>query len=83
MKHEFNRWRVESAIFKDMKRIADEEEKEKIIDAIADCARERWFLLNLKAKYAGIADYCVFLCRNPNSLLSQMVNTWPLDFRKA
>ena len=37
------------------KRILDEEKKERLLDKIVGCARERWFLLQLKAKFAGIA----------------------------
>ena len=33
--------------------------KEKIIEAIAKCARERWFLLNLKAKFTG--NWCMYV----------------------
>ena len=33
--------------------------KEKIIEAIAKCARERWFLLNLKAKFTG--NRCMYI----------------------
>ena len=52
-KHGIDRWTSDSEVFKDMKRIAEEMEKEKMHDAIASCARERWFLLNLKTKFAG------------------------------
>ena len=53
MKEEFDRWSIDSDMFKDMKRLAEEERKEKILENISTCARERWFLLNLKAKFAG------------------------------
>ena len=33
--------------------------KEKIIEAIAKCAREIWFLLNLKAKFTG--NWCNYV----------------------
>ena len=52
-KQGIDRWTSDSEVFKDMKRIAEEVEKERIIDAIASCANEQWFLLNLKAKFAG------------------------------
>ena len=39
-----------------------EEEKEKlnILDSMDTCARERWFLLNLKAKFAGKSFFILF-----------------------
>ena len=53
MKEGFRRWTADSDVYKDMKRIAKEKEKGKILAEIGVCARERWFLLNLKAKFAG------------------------------
>ena len=42
-------------IFLDVKRILDEEKQERLLDKIVGCAHERWFLLQLKAEFAGIA----------------------------
>ena len=53
MKEGFCRWEADSDVYRDMKRIAEEKEKESIIRNIGKYARERWFLLNLKAKFAG------------------------------
>ena len=41
-----------------------EEEKEKlnILDSMDTCAREQWFLLNLKAKFAGKSFFIFFQC---------------------
>ena len=47
------RWSKHSDVYCDFKRIEEEKEKNRIIEKIATCARERWFLLNLKAKFAG------------------------------
>ena len=41
---------------KDLKRMEDENSKEKS-RIIGTCARERWFLLNLKAKIASTCSY--------------------------
>ena len=53
-KHGFRRWSKHSDVYADFKRLEDEKEKCRVTDRIATCARERWFLLNLKAKFAGI-----------------------------
>lgn len=42
-----------------MKRIAEEEVKERILAEVTQAAREWWFLINLKAKFAGTCDYNV------------------------
>ena len=52
-KQRIERWTANSQSFKDVKKIAEEVEKERFIDVISSTARERWFLLNLKAKFAG------------------------------
>ncbi len=52
-KHGIQRWSADSDIFKDMKRVMEEVEKDEVVEAMERCARERWFLLHLKAKFAG------------------------------
>ena len=53
-KQGIRRWTKDSDVYKDLKRMEDEKEKNRIIESIGTCARERWFLLNLKAKFAGM-----------------------------
>ena len=52
-KHGIQRWSKHSDVYVDLKKMEDEKEKRRVADSIATCARERWFLLNLKAKFAG------------------------------
>ena len=52
-KYEIERWAKDSQSFKDAKEMADVMEKEKLLEGISCTARQRWFLLNLKAKLAG------------------------------
>ena len=40
-------------IYRDFSRVATEK-KDEVLSDIATCARERWFLLKLKAKFAGL-----------------------------
>ena len=51
--------------------------KEKIIEAIAKCARERWFLLNLKAKFTGTGA-CMYSLLNEESVMISIVCRWPI-----
>ena len=50
---EFERWSATSDIYNDMKKFAHNKQKEKILKMIFTSSRERWFLLKLKAKFAG------------------------------
>ena len=56
----FVRWSVTSDIYKDMQQFSNKKQKENISKLMAACARERWFLLKLKAKFAGmiVFDKC-------------------------
>ena len=51
----FSRWLPSCHIYCDIKRMLTEKEKEKRKEEISKCARERWFLLSLKAKFAGLS----------------------------
>lgn len=51
------RWSKHSYVYVDLKEIEDEREKHRISDNIETCARESWFLLNLKAKFTGTNLY--------------------------
>ncbi len=53
-KEGIQRWSKDSDVYLDLKRVEEEKEKQKVLESMATCARERWFLLNLKAKFAGI-----------------------------
>lgn len=50
----FSRWLPSCDIYCDIKRLLTEKEKESKKAEISKCARERWFLLSLKAKFAGL-----------------------------
>ena len=51
----FSRWLPSCDIYCDIKRLLTEKEKEKKKGEISKCARERWFLLSIKAKFAGLS----------------------------
>ena len=51
---DFVRWSTTSDIYSDMKRFAHDKQKAKVLKMISTSARERWFLLKLKAKFAGM-----------------------------
>ncbi len=48
-----SRWTSDSDSFQDMLSFKKAKDEEKILQQIAVCARERWFVLNLKSKFAG------------------------------
>ena len=50
----FSRWLPSCDMYCDIKRMLTEKEKEIKKGEISKCARERWFLLSLKAKFAGL-----------------------------
>ena len=50
----FTRWLSSSNAYCDVKRLLNEKEKERRKEEISKCARERWFLVSLKAKFAGL-----------------------------
>ena len=50
----FSRWAEDSDTYRDFSRVATEKKKDEVLSDIATCARERWFLLKLKAKFAGL-----------------------------
>ena len=50
---QFERWSATSDIYNDMERFAHNKQKEKILKMIFTSSHERWFLLKLKAKFAG------------------------------
>lgn len=52
-KYAFQRWELDSEIFQDIERISEKDKEKKLLDSIATCAHERWFLLQLKSKFAG------------------------------
>ncbi len=52
-KYALERWEENSIVFQDVKRIVEEEKRAGFFYCISTCARERWFLLNLKSKFAG------------------------------
>ena len=60
---EFELWSATSDIYNDMKRFAHNKQKEKILKMIFTSSRERWFLLKLKAKFAGISLHLLQLAR--------------------
>ena len=51
---DFVRWSTTSDIYSDMKRFAHDKQKAKVLKMISTSACERWFLLKLKAKFAGM-----------------------------
>ena len=53
-KHGIRRCSKDSDVYLDLKRMEGEKEKNKVLESMVTSARERWFLLNLKAKFAGI-----------------------------
>ena len=71
-KYEFERWEENSIVFRDVKRIMEEEKRANLLDSIASCARERWFLLNIKSKFAGkgIVKKNFFNLNHANNCLS-------------
>lgn len=54
-KQGIQRWTEDSDVYLGLKRMEEEKEKNRIADSIATCAGERWFLLNLKARFAGVS----------------------------
>lgn len=58
-KEGIQRWSVDSDVYMDHQRMQEAREKAALVESIGTCARERWFLLNLKAKFAGTVE-CVF-----------------------
>ena len=51
----FPRWLPQCDIYCDIMRLLTEIEKKKKQGDISKCARERWFLLSLKSKFAGLS----------------------------
>ena len=50
-------------MFRDWEKMEEEKERSKIISNIEICARERWYLLKLKAKFAGTCMCtCTYAC---------------------
>lgn len=55
--HQMERWTNESDIFQDYDKMEQKKEQERVARDIKTCARERWFLLKIKAKFVGM---CMF-----------------------
>ncbi len=52
-KHQIERWACDSDVFQDYEKVEQTKQRRKVASDIETCARERWFLLNMKAKFAG------------------------------
>ena len=52
------RWSPSSTEYREVKALVSSENRIRLLIKIDQAARERWFLLRLKAKYAGIECVC-------------------------
>jgi len=55
--HKFLRWTPSSQAYKETKEVMKSKLRSKLKIQIRQYARERWFLLRLKSKYAGMYNY--------------------------
>ena len=52
--HKISRWTPNCQAYKETKEILKSKLRNELKIKIRQCARERWFLLRLKSKYAGM-----------------------------
>ncbi len=73
----FQNWRwvidIDYDVFRDYERLTGD---------IETCARERWFLLNLKAKFAGTIQFHLSDGQYMSSRLSRSINCLEVSTRK-
>ena len=72
------RWIPDSSQYQSTKEMQAQKTRSDIFMKLEKCARERWFLLTIKAKYAG--TYKLYFYKN--NFIPQMVNTWHPIFQK-
>ena len=51
--HQIERWASDSNVFQDYERVEQAKQRGKVASDIETCAREGWFFLNMKTKFAG------------------------------
>ena len=57
--HHIQRWDENSPEYVQQKVIKASEKKQNLLAKMSVCLRERWFLLSIKAKFAGMKCVCI------------------------
>ena len=68
------RWTPDSPSYQAVDRLQIQQSKQDAFARLKQCARERWFLLTIKAKYAGTCVVHIFMSFTLHSIIYQMVN---------